>query len=108
MYGLQAGILAQQLLEQQLNEHGYLQSRAVPGLWTHKTRPITFTLVVNDFGVKYVGKEHGMHSISILEKHYEISEDWSGSKYIGITFDWDYHNRRAHLSMPWYITKALQ
>ena len=41
MYGLpQAGILAQELLEKRLNEHGYSQSKAVPGLWTHKTRPI--------------------------------------------------------------------
>ena len=68
MYGLpQAGILAQQLLEQRLNEHGYSQSKAVPGLWTHKTRPISFTLVVDDFGVKYVGKEHVMHLINILK-----------------------------------------
>ncbi len=74
MYGLpQAGILAQELLEKQLNKHVYSQSKAVPGLWTHKTRPILFTLVVNDFGVKYVGKEHLMHLISILKQHYEIS-----------------------------------
>jgi hypothetical protein len=33
MYGLpQAGILAQELLEKQLNGHGYSQSKAVPGL----------------------------------------------------------------------------
>jgi len=38
MYGLpQAGILAQQLLEQRLNQHGYSQSKAVPGLWTYAT-----------------------------------------------------------------------
>ena len=73
MYGLpQAGILAQQLLEQRLNAHGYSQSRAVPGLWTHETRPISFTLVVDDFGVKYVGKEHALHLINILKQHYEI------------------------------------
>ena len=67
MYGLpQAGILAQELLEKQLNEHGYSQNKAVPGLWTHKTRPISFTLVVDDFGVKYTGKEHATHLISIL------------------------------------------
>jgi hypothetical protein len=109
MNGLpQAGILAQQLLEQRLNEHGYSQSKAVPGLWTHKTRPISFTLVVDDFGAKYVGREHAMHLISILKQHYEISEDWTGSKYIGITFDWDYANKRVHLSMTGYISKALQ
>ncbi len=38
MYGLpQAGILAQQLLEQRLNEHGYQQSQITPGLWKHTT-----------------------------------------------------------------------
>ena len=57
MYGLpQVGLLAHELLEERLNKHGYFQSKLVPGLWTHKTRPITFTLVVDDFGVKYVGK----------------------------------------------------
>jgi hypothetical protein len=64
-------------------------------------------LVVDDFGVKYVGKEHAMHLISILKENYKISEDWTGSKYIGITFDWDYTNRRVHLSMPGYIANAL-
>ena len=86
----------------------YSQSRSVPGLWTHTTRPISFTLVVDDFGVKYVGKENAVHLISILKQHYEISEDWTGNKYIGITFDWDYHHKQVHLSMPGYIEKAFQ
>jgi hypothetical protein len=34
MYGLpQAGIIAQQLLEEQLAKHGYRQSKTTPGLW---------------------------------------------------------------------------
>jgi len=34
MFGLlQAGILAQELLEQRLNKHGYHQSPITPGLW---------------------------------------------------------------------------
>ncbi len=57
MYGNpQAGLLANELLEKQLNSHGYHQSKIVPGLWKHNTRPIQFTLVVNDFGVKYTNK----------------------------------------------------
>ena len=36
MYGLpQVGILAQELLEQRLNKHGYRQSPITPGLWQH-------------------------------------------------------------------------
>ncbi len=38
MYGLpQAGIIAQQLLEKQLQQHGYRQSKTTPGLWKHDT-----------------------------------------------------------------------
>ena len=41
MYGLpQSGILANELLEKRLNKHGYKQSKLVPGLWKHETRPI--------------------------------------------------------------------
>ena len=62
MYELpQARKLVNELLRNYLNKHGYYQSVIVPGLWTHKTQPIAFTLVVDDFGVKYVGEEHAKH-----------------------------------------------
>jgi hypothetical protein len=77
-------------LEKQLNEHGYFQHRHTPGLWAHKSHPIQFTLVVDDFGVKYVGKEHAAHLITVLQQHYETSIDWTGSLYCGITLTWDY------------------
>ena len=109
MYGLpQSGLLAQELLEKRLNKHGYHQSKLVPGLWKHNTRPIQFTLVVDDFGVKYVGKEHALHLKAALEENYTITEDWTGGRYIGITLDWDYEKRQVHLSMPNYIGKALK
>ncbi len=48
MHGLlQAELIANELLKKQLNEHGYCQSKLIPGLWTHDTRPIQFTLVVD-------------------------------------------------------------
>ena len=94
MYGLpQAAILAQQQLEQHLNQHGHHQSDIIPGFWTHESRPISFTLVVDDFGVKYVGKEHVEHLMSILKHHYEVESDWTGAKYIGLTIDWDYSHK---------------
>jgi hypothetical protein len=52
MYGLpQSDLLAN-------NKHSYGQSILIPGLWKYDTRPIQFTLVVDDFKVKYIGKEH--------------------------------------------------
>jgi hypothetical protein len=59
MYGLkQAGLLANQLLQNRLAPFRYYPTRHTPGLWLHKTQPISFTLVVDDFAVKYVGKQH--------------------------------------------------
>ena len=108
MYGLpQAGTLAQELLEKRLNKRGYYQSKIIPGLWLHKWRPVQFTLVVDDFGVKYVGREHAQHLIDTVREHYDLTEDWTGAKYIGIQLDWDYFCRQVHLSMPGYGTKAL-
>ena len=109
MYGLpHAGLIAQQLLEKRLGKHGYYQSKITPGFWRHKWRPISFTLVVDDFGVKYVGKEHVDHLIGVLKGFYDISEDWEGEKYIGLTIDWDYAQRKVHVSMPGYVENALQ
>ena len=109
MYGLpQAGILAQELLEARLKDFGYSQSGIIHGLWTHKTKPTNFTLVVDDFGVKYTNVDDANHLINALEKYYEISIDWTGSQYIGLTLKWDYEHRKVHISMPGYIQKALE
>ena len=68
MYGLpQSGILAQTLLETHLNAHGCHQSKITPGLWTHEWQPICFTLVVDNFGLKYVGMEHADHLIKCMK-----------------------------------------
>lgn len=109
MYGLpQAGLLAQQLLEKRLNAHGYTQDPMIPGYWTHNKRPIQFILTVDDFGIKYVGHEHAEHLLNIIKKDYKLTVDWTGSKYIGLTLDWDYDGGKVHVSMPGYVEKALE
>jgi hypothetical protein len=76
IYGLpQAGILTNQLLARRLAIHEYHQTKLTPGLWRHVTCPIQFTLVVDDFGVQYVGKEHAQHLIDALEKEFTVSKD---------------------------------
>ena len=68
MYGLpQAGLLPQDLIEQRLMKHEYTQSKVTPGFWTHSWRPISFTLELDDFEVKYVGKEHANHLVRVLK-----------------------------------------
>jgi len=108
MYGLpQAGIIAQQLLEERLKKHGYRQSQTTPGPWKHDTRPISFSLVINDFGVKYVGEENAQHLLDMVRQYYKCSCNWKGERYCGITIQWDYEGRKVHLAMPGYLPKAL-
>ena len=109
VWGLpQAGILANKKLRRKLAPHGYHEHENTPGLWYHDTRPISFTLVVDDFGVKYVGKEHADHLITCLQKTYKLSEDWSGGLYCGITLAWNYDKGYVDISMPGYIKKKIQ
>jgi hypothetical protein len=108
MYRLpQAGILASELFQRNLAKDGYRPTQHTHGLWTHDTRPISFSLVVDDFGVKYVGREHAEHLMACIKKNYNIYSDWNGHAYCGLTLDWDYTLRTVDLSMPGYIRAAL-
>ena len=103
----QAGLLANQRLRTHLAKYGYHPMDRTPALWCHDTRPITFTLVVDGFGIKYVGKTHANHLIASIQALYSISLDWTGSLYCGLTLKWDYHQRTVDVSMPGYINAAL-
>ena len=60
-YGLpQSGQLANNLLHTCLEKVGYYDAVTTSGLWCHKWRLIQFVLLVDDFGTKYVGKEHAL------------------------------------------------
>ena len=45
-------------------------------------------LVVDDFGVEHVDKEHVKHLTDL--QYYEITEDWTGNKFLGIYVYWNY------------------
>ena len=54
MYGLpQAGKLANEQLQAVLAPHGYVPCPITPGLWKDTHSDLMFTLVVDDFGVRY-------------------------------------------------------
>ncbi len=62
VWGLpQAGILASKCLQCKLTPFQYLRHVSTPGLWYHKTWPISFTLVVDDFRVKNMNQEDVHH-----------------------------------------------
>ena len=91
-----------------LEPHGYIEVPHTPGLWKHKTRPVQFSLVVDDFGVKYVGRDNDEHLIQSLQQHYKLQVDEKGALYCGITLDWDYKKQTLDISMPGYVEKILQ
>ena len=78
-----------------------------PALWKHATNPIIFSLVVDDFGVKYIDKENSDHLIQALQKIYTISIDWTHSLFYRLTIDWDYAARTCNISIPKYLQTAL-
>ena len=48
-----------------------ISSASSPGLWCHQWFPISFCLIVNDFGIKYIGQEHANHLIQCLCNNYQ-------------------------------------
>ena len=109
MYGLpQAGRIANEQLQRFLAPHGYRPVPITPGLWKHDTRDLAFSLVVDDFGVKYTSTSDAKHLMSVLRQHYTVSEEWDGARYVGLTLNWDYDARTCDISMPGYVERALQ
>jgi hypothetical protein len=93
MYGLpQAGIIMQDLLQECLAKVGYHQSKIILGLWTNEMRKTCFTLVVDDFAIKYTSMEDAHHLIDALKQDYTIPIDWDATKYIRLILKWDYKN----------------
>jgi hypothetical protein len=110
MYGLpQAGLLAQKRLIAHLASAGYHQCKHVPCLFEHESSGTQFTLVVDDFGIKYCTEEGARHLLDTLAALYPITTDWTGGKYLGITirFGADPRGKYVALSIPGYVAKQL-
>jgi hypothetical protein len=86
---------------------GYHPARHVRGLWLHNTKPTAFSIVVDDFAVKYVTLADALHLRNALLRSYEITMDWGGTVYSGITLKWDYDKRTCDISMPGYVNNVL-
>jgi hypothetical protein len=108
MYGLkEAAVLAYDQLCAHLQPFGYYPVTHTPGVWRHRIRPTTFTLAVDDFGVKYFSVADAQHLFDALKQRYTITEDWTGSHYLGFQLDWNYAQGHVDISMPGYVSKAL-
>ena len=68
-----------------------------------------FTLVVDDFGIRYTKCCDVERLLTILCTKYRLTTTagWTRTQYIGVTLSWDYDNHTVDLSMPGYISCAL-
>ena len=74
MYGLvQAGIISHTALKKHLRPFGYEPMPITPVLWHHNNNGIIFTLVDDNFGIKYQIKEDALNFIHALQEKYEIT-----------------------------------
>jgi hypothetical protein len=111
IYGLpQAGKLSQDRLVKHLASYDYIQCVNTPCLFKHKTNGVVFTLVVDDFLIKYKGRENVDHLLNALRELYKITTDFSREslKYVGITLRHDREKRHIDMSIPGYVVKALK
>ena len=100
----QSGKLTNEYLRKKLAPHVYYEVKHTPGLWKYILRPIQLTLVVDDFGVKNTRRKDAEHLLGVLEKEFtEVSTDWDGALYCGITLEWKYEERWLDISIPGYI-----
>ena len=108
MYGLpQAGLLAQLRLMNKLLDNDYHETNT-PCLFRHVSNGNTFTLIVDDFGIKYTSQAAIDHLIAVLRELYVIKINWTGDLYIGFTIKFHRDKRKVHLSMPDKIPKLLE
>ena len=108
-YGLkQSGKIAHDDLVAHLKKFGYHKAPRTEGLFLHDTRDISFTLVVDDFGIKYTKQEDVDHLIEAVRKKYPFKIDWEGKQYIGIHLTWDYIRREVRTAMNGYVEQALK
>ena len=104
IYGIpQSSSLANDLLETRLLKHDYFQCPQTPGLWRHRWRPVLFYLIVDDFGVEYVGQHHSNHLLNAIKENHEVTVDDKGDLYAGIDLTWEYVKTICRLTMDDYI-----
>jgi hypothetical protein len=107
LYGLkEAGKLSNLRLVQLLLSYDFVET-STPCLFRHKTRPITFCLVVDDFGVKYQHRADFDFLVSCLSNLYHCKAHPIAHKFLGFTIAHDRTARTLSLSYPGYIDALL-
>jgi hypothetical protein len=86
---------------------GIMNASTLPACGSTNGIPLHSPFVVDDFGVKYVGKEHANHLMKCIRANYKLIEDWSDNLYCSVKVKWDYNACTLDISMPGYVQKQL-
>lgn len=111
LYGMrQAGYLAHKEIIEHLSNNGYTAAPNTPCLFKHHTDDIEFTLITDDFGVRYGNKAAADKLLEVMSRRYPMTHEWEGKKYAGfdILFDYNQSTRRVEISMNGYIAAVLK
>jgi hypothetical protein len=110
MYGLpQAGRLSQIRLIEHLGRPSWLHTNPnTPCLFRHRTRDIIFSLVVDDFGVRY-GTQSDIDNLehTLCLNDYKITIRPDGDFYLGMKVSFNGARTAVTISMPGYVNKML-
>ena len=110
IYGLNnAGALSKRNLDNILSAGGYSKNLNVPCVYTHLTNGVTFVFVVDDFCVKFTtkaGRDHLRQTLELVG--YEVTFDPKGTKFVGLTINYNRNNRYLEISCPGYVAKVLK
>jgi hypothetical protein len=107
MYGLkEAGKLSNLRLVSLLQAFDFFQTNT-PGLFRHSTRPITFVLVVDDFGVKYHHPSDFAYLVSCLSTLYHVKAHPIASSFLGFSLSHNRSSRTFTVSYPGYVSTLL-
>ena len=110
LYGMkQAGYIANKDLVNYLESNDYMQAKNTPCLFKHTTDDIEFSLITDDFLVRYGNKQSADKLLKIMSEKYPMTHDWSCVKYAGLNIKLNYDkNRSVTISMDGYIEAILK
>ena len=94
-------------LKLHISKFGSYPAPITAGLWHNQTRPLKFSLIVDNFRIKCERQADISYLLGELKTIYNIYEDWSCKLYCVIRLYWDYYKQEFLVSIPNYVTKSL-
>ena len=80
MYGVkESGVINFEELVKKLALFSYHPMKFTPELCKHKTCRITFTLCVDELGVKFFSKADAVHLVNSVKSNYKFTVDWEST-----------------------------